>query len=71
MGKTSRQIVYKENENIQNTIKLTRCSDTAAQRQAYAALKKQRQDLKPLCGFRTLVEPEKEEKTQHGANREG
>ena len=39
MGKTSRQIIYKENENIQNTIKLTRCSDTSAQRQVYAALK--------------------------------
>ena len=39
-----------------------RCSDTSVQRQIYAALKKKRKDLKPLCGFRHLVEPEKEEK---------
>ena len=63
MDKTSRLIIYKENENIQNTIKPMRCTDTSAQRQIYAALKKKRKDLKPLCGFRHLVEPEKEEKT--------
>ena len=40
MDKTSRLIIYKENENIQNTIKPMRCSDTSVQRQIYAALKK-------------------------------
>ena len=40
MDKPSRLIIYKENENIQNTIKLMRCSDTSAQRQIYTAVKK-------------------------------
>ena len=40
MDKPSRLIIYKENENIQNTIKLMRCSDISAQRQIYTAVKK-------------------------------
>ena len=42
------QITYKENENIQNTIKLMRCSDTSAQRQIYTALKKEQRSRTTL-----------------------
>ena len=68
MEKTSRQIIYKEKENIQNAIKLMRCSDTSAQRQIYTTLHKTEKNLKPPCGFRYLVEPEKAEKAKHKTN---
>lgn len=60
MEKTSRQIIYKEKENIQNAIKLMRCSATSAQRQIYTKLQKTEKISNHLVDLDTLWNQKKQ-----------